>query len=167
MSILFDHGGTLLKFGGDALLGLFPADADQTTSESALRAVQAASAMQASMGQFAAIELACETRGLHIKCGISSGSYFAAHIGTPQSMAYVTTGRTVNRADHVCQPLHIVFTFGQTFDENHTFVRHGEVDIVCKYLSVMEKIGLLGYYADPELSRINYLFFGAWHFSQR
>ena len=29
VAILFDHGGVLLKFGGDALLGLFPAETDE------------------------------------------------------------------------------------------------------------------------------------------
>jgi class 3 adenylate cyclase/tetratricopeptide (TPR) repeat protein len=99
VGVLFDHGGTLLKFGGDALLGLFPAESEAELEDSALRAVQAALAMQAAMEPFSAIEAAGETRALRIKCGISSGPYFAAHLGTPQSMAYVTTGHTVNRAD--------------------------------------------------------------------
>jgi class 3 adenylate cyclase/tetratricopeptide (TPR) repeat protein len=99
VSILFDHGGTLLKFGGDALLGLFLADSAEAMAENALRAVQAASAMQAAMSKFAAIEAGGETCALRIKCGVSSGRFFAAHIGTKQSMAYVTTGHTVNHAD--------------------------------------------------------------------
>ncbi len=99
VTILFDHGGTLLKFGGDALLGLFPAETDEEMVDGALRAVQTALAMQVGMEKFAAIEVGDETQALRIKCGISSGRYFAAHIGTPNSMAYVTTGHTVNRAD--------------------------------------------------------------------
>ena len=106
---LFDHGGTLLKFGGDALLGLFPADSDEAMATGALQAVQAALAMQAVMQQekFAAIEVPGGARALQIKCGISSGPYFAAHIGTPPrpdlgthgTMAYITTGHTVNLAE--------------------------------------------------------------------
>lgn len=99
VSILFAHGGVLIKFGGDAMLGLFEADSNSEMAESGLRAVQAALAMQAIMDKFAAIEAAGETRALRIKCGISSGPYFAAHIGTRHSMAFVTTGHTVNRAD--------------------------------------------------------------------
>ncbi len=101
VQVLFDHGGTLLKFGGDALLGLFPAETAEEMAASALKAVQAGLAMQDIMHQerFAAIEAAGETRALRIKCGISAGPYFAAHIGTKQSMAYVTTGHTVNRAE--------------------------------------------------------------------
>lgn len=99
VGILYDHGGILLKFGGDALLGVFPADSEAQLPETALRAVQTAQAMQKGMEKFAAIDAAGETRALKLKCGISSGPYFAAHIGTRQSMAYVTTGHTVNHAD--------------------------------------------------------------------
>lgn len=109
VEVLFAHGGTLLKFGGDALLGLFPAADDAELATGVLRAAQAALAMQAIMEQdeFAAIEALGETRALKIKCGISAGPYFAAHIGLPPRpetgarglMAYVTTGHTVNLAE--------------------------------------------------------------------
>ncbi len=107
---LFDHGGVLLKFGGDALLGVFPAQNEAEMRENALRACQTALAMLEVMKQdkFAAIEAAGETRALKIKCGISAGPYFAAHIGVPPNprhndanglMAYITTGHTVNLAE--------------------------------------------------------------------
>jgi predicted ATPase/class 3 adenylate cyclase len=101
VGVLFDHGGDLLKFGGDALLGVFPGETDEELAASALCAVQAGLAMQQVMTRprFAAIQAAGETRALRIKCGLSAGPYFAAHIGTPQMMAYVTTGHTVNRAE--------------------------------------------------------------------
>jgi class 3 adenylate cyclase/tetratricopeptide (TPR) repeat protein len=101
VKILFYHGGSLLKFGGDALLGLFPCASEKEVAESSMRAIQAALAMQEVMKQdrFAAIEAGGELRTLRIKCGISAGPYFAAHIGTTESMAYVTTGHTVNRAE--------------------------------------------------------------------
>ncbi|MBN1147161.1 MAG: AAA family ATPase [Anaerolineales bacterium] len=101
VKVLFSHGGDLLKFGGDALLGLFPADTDEEMAAGALRAVQAGMAMQEVMKQerFAAIRVGEETRALKIKCGVSAGPYFAAHIGTQKIMAYVTTGHTVNHAE--------------------------------------------------------------------
>src|SRR5574341_1280489 len=97
--ILLAHGGTLLKFGGDALLGVFQSGADVEVNDSAVLAVRASFAMQSIMDKFAAIEAAGETSALHIKFGISTGPYFAAHIGTPDNMGYVTTGHTVNRAE--------------------------------------------------------------------
>ena len=108
VTVLFDHGGTLLKFGGDAMLGLFPASTDEELAAGALRAAQAALAMQEVLKKemFAQIHVMDEVRSLQIKCGISCGSYFAAHIGTRPSannpngtMAYVTTGETVNLAE--------------------------------------------------------------------
>ena len=109
VAVLFAYGGTLLKFGGDALLGLFPASTDAEMAEGVLRAAQAALEMQMIMDreEFAAIDALGETRALRIKCGISAGPYFAAHIGTPPqpdsgdsgTMAYVTTGHTVNLAE--------------------------------------------------------------------
>src|SRR5262249_8729444 len=47
LAILRDHDGQLIRFGGDALLGLFPGPAGTTL------AVQAAMRMQASMAEFA------------------------------------------------------------------------------------------------------------------
>ena len=108
VKVLVEHGGTLLKFGGDAMLGLFPAETDDEMASGALRAAQAALAMQEVLKkeQFSKIEVLGETRSLLIKCGISAGPYFAAHIGTRPSnldtngtMAYVTTGTTVNLAE--------------------------------------------------------------------
>ena len=108
VSALFDHGGTLLKFGGDAMLGLFPASNNEELAQGALQAAQTALAMQEVLKkeQFSAIQVLGETRSLQIKIGISAGPYFAAHIGTKPSetngngtMAYVTTGTTVNLAE--------------------------------------------------------------------
>ncbi len=101
VQVLFRHGGTLLKFGGDALLGFFAAADDAELAVNALRAVQTALEFQQVMEQpqFATIQVGDAVRALRIKCGISAGPYFSAHIGSTQSMAFVTTGRTVNRAD--------------------------------------------------------------------
>ncbi len=109
VEVLFAHGGSLLKFGGDALLGLFPAETEAELQANVLRAAQTGLAMQAVLAreEFAAIDAMGEIRALKIKCGISAGPYFAAHIGTkprPEqnirgTMAYITTGRTVNQAE--------------------------------------------------------------------
>ncbi len=110
VTALFNHGGDLLKFGGDAMLGVFPGDTPEQMAESALLAAQTGLAIQKVMEKYAGIDAAGEKRSLKIKCGIAAGPYFAAHIGTPPepekgqcgTMAYVTTGHTVNRTE-ICQ----------------------------------------------------------------
>lgn len=146
VDVLFAHGGTLLKFGGDALLGVFPATSADEIAAGALHAAQAGLAMQAIMRQeaFSAIKPfgdapgnglgrlattppgADDTYALKIKCGISAGPYFAAHVGTlPDAasgrrsmMAYVTTGHTVNLAEEAeghADPGEVVMTL-QTYE---------------------------------------------------
>lgn len=90
VKILFDHGGSLLKYGGDAMLGLFVAETDDDMRRQAFHAAEAAMAMQIAMEKFSAIEVLDEKVALKIKCGISAGKYFAAHIGDQRHMAYVT-----------------------------------------------------------------------------
>lgn len=105
---LFTHGGTLLKFGGDAMLGLWPVGTAAEMQDKALLACQTALALQEVLQrpEFSEIDAVGEKRALTIKIGISAGPYFAAHIGTQPSvkdqngtMAYVTTGETVNLAE--------------------------------------------------------------------
>jgi len=104
---ILDHGGTLLKFNGDSLLAVFSGETATELRESALRAAQTGMALLNIMQQdkYAAIAVAGKTHVLKIKCGISAGPYFAAHIGAPPGathdngpMAYITTGHTVNQA---------------------------------------------------------------------
>jgi class 3 adenylate cyclase/tetratricopeptide (TPR) repeat protein len=108
VKVLFAHGGTLLKFGGDAMLGMWSAATSKEMTAAALSACQAGMAIQKvlSLPQFAEIDALGSKHTLSIKVGISGGSYFAAHIGTLPSennlngtMTFVTTGETVNQAE--------------------------------------------------------------------
>jgi class 3 adenylate cyclase/predicted ATPase len=113
VTVLLDHGGILLKFGGDALLGVFQAEDDAGMAAGALHAAQAGLAMQHVMERFSRLEVGGEIRALQVKCGVAAGRYFAAHIGSPASMAYVTTGHTVNDAENAqnqAEPGEVIFT---------------------------------------------------------
>ncbi|MCP4541245.1 MAG: AAA family ATPase [Chloroflexi bacterium] len=90
LSILKDHDGQLVKFGGDALLGLF------LEPDSATRAVQAAHCMQAAMSEFAQTRTSQGVYALQMKVGIHKGQFFAAQLGTPQGMEYALFGADVN-----------------------------------------------------------------------
>jgi class 3 adenylate cyclase/tetratricopeptide (TPR) repeat protein len=92
VDVLRQNGGALIKFGGDALLGLF-AGLPQDTSRCA---VQAALDMQQTMAQFAEIETSVGCFELQMKVGLHTGRVFAAHVGTASRMEYWVAGDDVN-----------------------------------------------------------------------
>jgi len=91
LAILSDHDGQLVKFGGDALLGLF------LEPNSATRAVQAAQRMQIAMVDFDQTETSQGVFALQMKVGVHKGQFFTAQLGTAQDMEYALFGADVNR----------------------------------------------------------------------
>ncbi|HET91879.1 MAG TPA: hypothetical protein ENN99_14255, partial [Chloroflexi bacterium] len=91
LSILREHAGQLVKFGGDALLGLF------LEPGSATRAVQAAHRMQEAMVGFAQTSTSQGVFALQMKVGVHRGRFFAAQLGTSDGMEYALFGAAVNR----------------------------------------------------------------------
>jgi class 3 adenylate cyclase/predicted ATPase len=90
LSILRDHAGQLVKFGGDALLGLF------LEPDSATRAVQAAQRMQTAIGDLGQTQTSQGVFTLQMKIGVHKGRFFAAQLGTSQGMEYTLFGADVN-----------------------------------------------------------------------
>lgn len=90
VALLHANHGQVMKFGGDALLGLFP------EPESALRATDAALAMQAAMQEFAETKTSQGTFPLRMKVGLHRGRFFAAQLGNAAGMEYALFGRDVN-----------------------------------------------------------------------
>jgi len=81
------YGGDLLKFGGDALLTFY------TGPEAALRACQAALAMQETMDrQFAQVETSLGPFPLRMSIGLGSGEVFLASLGSVEGMEYAVMG---------------------------------------------------------------------------
>ena len=72
VGILHRNGGTLLKFGGDALLGMFLGPAHETSRY----AVQTAMDMQREMVQFADIDTSVGRFELQMKVGVHTGRVF-------------------------------------------------------------------------------------------
>lgn len=110
LDILRRHDGQLIRFGGDALLGLFaerpfiplnnfPELAElPKLSASATRAVQAAMAMQAAMSQFSHTETSQGTFPLRMSVGLHKGRFFTAQLGNRENMEYALFGKDVNTA---------------------------------------------------------------------
>jgi class 3 adenylate cyclase/tetratricopeptide (TPR) repeat protein len=92
VEILHQHGGDLVKFGGDALLGIFAGSAQET----ARRAAQAALNMQRAMVRFAEVDTSVGRYSLQMTVGIHTGKVFAAHVGTASQMEYWVTGEDTN-----------------------------------------------------------------------
>jgi class 3 adenylate cyclase/tetratricopeptide (TPR) repeat protein len=89
---LVENSGYLIKFGGDALLGMFVGPAYDT----ARYAAQTAMDMQRQMTQFADIDTSVGRSRLDMKVAIHTGRVFAAHVGTATQMEYWLTGQDVN-----------------------------------------------------------------------
>lgn len=90
LSLLSAHGGQLVKFGGDALLGLF------FEPDSATRALQAAQRMQDAMDSMRQVQTSQGDFPLQMKVGLHRGRFLAAQLGTAQGMEYALFGGDVN-----------------------------------------------------------------------
>ncbi|MBX3057386.1 MAG: AAA family ATPase [Anaerolineae bacterium] len=94
LAILREYRGELIRFGGDALLGLFTEGHGRYSS--ATQAVQAAMKMQAAMSQFSETKTSQGTFPLRMSVGARAGQFFAAQLGTAEAMEYALFGGDVN-----------------------------------------------------------------------
>ncbi|HEY9519252.1 MAG TPA: adenylate/guanylate cyclase domain-containing protein, partial [Gemmatimonadales bacterium] len=100
VELVFEHGGTLDKFMGDALLAVWgaplsaPGDAD--------RALAAARAMQDECRSLNARWQGQDRPRLAIGIGLHYGEAFAGTIGSPRRLEYTVIGDVVNVAARLC-----------------------------------------------------------------
>jgi adenylate cyclase len=94
VQVLFEHRGTLDKFVGDMVMGLFGAPLDDV--DHADHAVQAALAMTRALGDLNQAWQAAGRPVLDIGIGISTGEMVAGNIGSDTIMSYTVIGDTVN-----------------------------------------------------------------------
>jgi adenylate cyclase len=94
VDVLFAHRGTLDKFVGDMVMGLFGAPLDD--DEHAEHAVQAALAMTRALDDLNRGWAAAGRPVLDIGIGISTGEMVAGNIGSQSIMSYTVIGDTVN-----------------------------------------------------------------------
>jgi GAF domain-containing protein/class 3 adenylate cyclase len=101
---VFDNGGTVDKFMGDAILALYGAPEELTPNEQARRAVNTARAMQRSLavlnqrwrdqGIFDSDGL----NGVQFRCGIHQGTAVVGMFGSAERADYTAIGPSVNIA---------------------------------------------------------------------
>ncbi len=90
LTLLREYDGYLVKFGGDALLGLF------LEPYGAQRAVQSAVRMQEAMREFAELRTSQGVFPLRMKIGLHQGRFFSAQLGNADNMEYMLFGPDVN-----------------------------------------------------------------------
>ena len=92
LQIVFDHGGDLYKFGGDALLVLF----QDGELPGAVPALLAGWEMQQAMSAFAEVKTSIGSFPLRVKIGLNAGSFFAARLGRADDRQFIVTGSAAN-----------------------------------------------------------------------
>lgn len=100
VDLVFEHGGTLDKFMGDALLAVW--GAPLSAPEDADRALAAARAMQDECRSLNARWQGQDRPRLAIGIGLHHGDAFAGTIGSPKRLEYTVIGDVVNVAARLC-----------------------------------------------------------------
>jgi adenylate cyclase len=100
VEIIFEHGGTLDKFVGDAIMALWGAPiahADDTD-----RALRAAVAMQLGVARLNQRWALAGRPEIGVGIGINYGEVFAGNIGSHRRLEYTVIGDAVNVANRLC-----------------------------------------------------------------
>jgi len=100
VDIIFEHGGTLDKFMGDAVMALWGAPLARQGDHR--RALEAAVAMQQAVQELNEAWRGSGRPPLGIGIGINYGEAFAGNIGSQRRLEYTVIGDTVNVASRLC-----------------------------------------------------------------
>ncbi|MFO7567381.1 MAG: adenylate/guanylate cyclase domain-containing protein [Enhygromyxa sp.] len=100
VDVLFKHGGTLDKYVGDEIIGLFGAPVE--LADAPARAVRCALDMLKALEEFNRSRAAEGKEPLHIGVGINTGPVIAGAIGSSRTLQYTVIGDAVNLAARLC-----------------------------------------------------------------
>jgi len=99
--IIFDNGGTIDKFMGDAILALFGAPEELTPNEQVRRAIAAARGMRKSLAR---LNQRWHEQGINqvqFRCGIHQGTAVVGMFGSSERSDYTAIGPSVNIAARI------------------------------------------------------------------
>ena len=100
VEIIFEHGGTLDKFVGDAIMALWGAPIAHADDPD--RALRAAVAMQQGVARLNERWVAAGRPQIGVGIGINYGEVFAGNIGSHRRLEYTVIGDAVNVANRLC-----------------------------------------------------------------
>jgi adenylate cyclase len=100
VEVIFEHGGTLDKFIGDAVMALWGAPISH--SDDPDRALEAAIGMQQAIAELNRGWAAAGRPEIGVGIGISHGDVFAGNIGSHRRLEYTVLGDAVNVASRLC-----------------------------------------------------------------
>ena len=100
VEVIFEHGGTLDKFIGDAIMALWGAPIAH--SDDPDRALRAALAMQRAIGRLNERWTSQGRPEIGVGIGINHGEVFAGNIGSHRRLEYTVIGDAVNVAARLC-----------------------------------------------------------------
>jgi adenylate cyclase len=100
VDVLFRHGGTLDKYVGDEIIGLFGAPVHQP--DSPLRAIRCALDMLKALEEFNRMRVNQGREAVHIGIGLNTGPVIAGAIGSSQTLQYTVIGDAVNTTARLC-----------------------------------------------------------------
>ncbi len=95
---VFDNGGTVDKFIGDAILALFGAPEDLSPNEQVRRAIATATQMRQSLAELNQRWQAQGLEPLQFRCGIHQGTAVVGMFGSQERSDYTAVGPCVNIA---------------------------------------------------------------------
>jgi len=97
VSVIFNHGGVVTRFGGDSILAVFGTPLNPM-SDHADRAVRTALEMRQALAAFNQEETAARLPTLESGIGIASGPVIAGNVGGKERIEYTVMGDAVNLA---------------------------------------------------------------------
>ncbi len=100
VDVLFRHGGTLDKYVGDEVIGLFGAPVP--LADAPVRAVRCALDMFRALEEFNRLRAERGQEPIRIGIGVNTGPVIAGAIGSSQTLQYTVIGDAVNVAARLC-----------------------------------------------------------------
>jgi adenylate cyclase len=120
VDILFKHEGTLDKFVGDEIIGLFGAPIE--VKDAPMKAVQCALEMQKALGEFNRTRAAENHEAIRVGIGINTGTVVTGAIGSSKALQYTAIGDAMNTAAR----LQSIAKAGEIIISEHTLELLGE-----------------------------------------